>query len=119
MKTKFTVDQTIATIGFAIAGGILSYIIFELGGIEFLLAGIILTMVIEGVMTVTLPCRWVGFIYHLLWAAAFYFTHPNHLMLDGWLWYLLWAVFVIRVVILQPVYLKEISRRAKKIKKYV
>ena len=114
MKQKISLDKIVTFIALAIAGAVLAQVAFNEGGIELLLAGVVITLFMEGAMTIMFPNRWCGFVYHLLWAGVFYwYNYKTQAMLDGWQWYLLWGLFVVRIVVIQPIYLVKISKKTK------
>lgn len=93
----------------------LSHYALKFAGIDLLLAAVVLVMIVEGIVTIELRWKWIGFIYHALCATIFYVLYSSeHFMFDGWEWYLLWSVLAFRLLILQPVYLINIKKRVVK-----
>ena len=106
---KITFKNFLILVILVLISPFLSHYAFEFAGIELLLAGVIILMIIEGIVTVELRCKWIGFFYHLLCAVLFFLIYSSeHSMFDGWQWCLLWGILAIRLVVLQPIYVIKI-----------
>lgn len=113
MKRKISSDKVVTAIVLVIVGMVLTRVAIDLGGIELLLVGAMVTLLMEGAMTIMLPNKWCGFVYHLLWATAFYCYRPKDCsMFVGYQRNFLWLLLAVRILILQPIYLKVISRKS-------
>lgn len=114
MKQNVNLDGLVMCVFLAIVGAILTFATYDLGGIELLLAGVVLALLIEGALTAMFSYKWYGLFYHLLWASIFYWCYSKEQgVFEGWQWYLLWGLLVIRILVLQPIYLKKISKKPK------
>lgn len=99
------IGKIMTLFGCLAVGSLATYVAFELGGIELLLAGVIGMMIIEGMVTFSFSWKWIGLFVHFVWAAIFYLIYSSEYSMFGeWQWCLLWGVLIVRTV-LQPVYL--------------
>lgn len=115
MKKSFFV-KALLFLCIAVCGAVCSYAAVLYSGMDLLLAGVVLTIALESVVTVNLGCKWWGFFLHLLWAGMFLALMCQYQLptVDvGWQWYFLWGLLALRLLLLQPIYLKLLSDKPK------
>lgn len=115
MKKSFF-EKALHFLCIAVCGVICTHAAVSFAGMELLLAGVVLTLICDGALTTWLRYKWCGLSLHLLWACLFWrmtcYTHELSVDID-WQWYSLWGLFVVRILLLQPIYLYKISQNKK------
>lgn len=116
-KTSFF-DKFFVLVGLVVCGCICTIAAVQFGGMDLLLAGIVITLFCDGILTIWRRRKWIGLFVHLFWAGIFlamvYQTRELVVDTDCWQWYLLWGILAFRLLILQPIYLINIKKRVVK-----
>lgn len=116
-QKKSFLDEVIHFLSVALFGVVCTYAAVSFAGMELLLAGVVLTLICDGALTIWYRRKWYGLIFHLIWAGLFWgmTCHTHELTVDiNWQWYFLWGLLAFRVIVIQPIYLVKLSRKENK-----
>lgn len=114
-QKKSFFDRVVKFLGLLVCGVICAYAAVLLGGLELLLAGVVITLFCDGSLTIWLRRKWLGMFIHLIWAGVFfamvYQTREIDVDTVSWQWYALWGLLGLRVFVLQIIYLVVLRKK--------